>query len=434
MRRRILLAIVLVTATAVLLFAVPLGLAVSRLYLDDEVIRLEREAAQAGQQVGGDIAGDPVEFGGARPGTVLALYAPDGRRVLGQGPDRADRVVRAALVGRLADARGGGEIVTAVPVAREEAVVGVVRAARDDAGVQRRVRRAWLVMAGLGALVVALAALAALSLARRLARPVEELVLSAGRLGAGDFSLEARGSGIPELDAADAALVTTARRLRDVLERERAFTANASHQLRTPLAALRLELEAAVLEGTEPTGAAAFHSALVQVDRLESTVTALLDLARDAPRDRTGTDLRALLAELEPAWRAALDVHGRALRVVVDGGLPPTTAAAQSVREVLSVLVDNAARHGTGSVTIRVRSGGTDTIAVDVRDQGPGVGFPERLFGRRNPGSSGHGIGLTLARALAEADGGSLVYEPAAAVTTFTLLVPVQAASREAGG
>ncbi len=98
-------------------------------------------------------------------------------------------------------------------------------------------------------------------------------------------------------------------------------------------------------------------------------------------------------------------------------------AAPATVRHVLDVLVDNASRHGAGAVTIETRAA-AGGVAIDVRDEGPGIdGDPERLFVRRNRDARHHGIGLTLARSLAEADGGKLQVTHARPGAVFSLFL-----------
>jgi signal transduction histidine kinase len=234
--------------------------------------------------------------------------------------------------------------------------------------------------------------------------------------------VQAPAAGIEEIDAAGSALTRTAERLGELVGRERAFSADASHQLRTPLTGLRLRLETALDGGGDLRPAVV--GALETTDRLERTVDELLALARDAPSARTPADLPALLDELREGWQGPLGEAGRTLRLSVSPGLPGTSASAAATRQILDVLVANATRHGAGAVTVTAREADT-AVAVDVADEGAGVRVPaEQLFRRRTGPAAGHGIGLALARALAEAEGGRLVLARAAPAPVFTLLLP----------
>ena len=115
--------------------------------------------------------------------------------------------------------------------------------------------------------------------ARRLSRPLDALTAAADRLGDGDFSAQVAPSGVVEIDTVARSINATADRLAVVLERERAFSADASHQLRTPLTALRLRLEGEVLSSDDAPRPALVH-ALEEIDRLQSTIEDLLRLAR----------------------------------------------------------------------------------------------------------------------------------------------------------
>jgi signal transduction histidine kinase len=414
MRRRLTAAIVGVSAGALLLFGLPLAFAVTRVYRDEELIRVQRLATSATQAVGTRVSGDdPAELPN-RGAVRLALYDRRGARVGGRGPVRADAVVRQALRGKVGQSTAGGRLVVAVPVARNERVAGVIRADRSGGVVHARARAAWLVMTGIAVAVLALATGIAVVLAGRITRPVETLTRAVRRLGDGDFTVRTTPSGVPELDDAAAALDTTARRLGDLVDRERAFSADASHQLRTPLTALRLDLEA---------GDSAH--ALTQVDRLQETITTLLAAARDGAPGGGRVGLPPLLAELRTSWSGPLAAAGRPLRVVVPGDLPPAAAAGGAVRQILQVLVENALVHGQGPVVVTARRTG-GAIAIDVTDEGPGVtGDIEAIFERRTASALGSGIGLALARSLATAEGGRLVLQRSGPSPTFTLLLAV---------
>ncbi|HKQ02368.1 MAG TPA: two-component sensor histidine kinase, partial [Actinomycetes bacterium] len=143
MRNRVLGAILAATAVAVAFFGLPLALAVQHLYHSEAVVRLEREAARAATRVPDSFAssGDPVELPTPSDETQLALYRADGRLVTGSGPAAVETPLRAAFGGRVAEQTADGRIVVAVPVADEERVVAVVRAAVPAAVVDARVRR-----------------------------------------------------------------------------------------------------------------------------------------------------------------------------------------------------------------------------------------------------------------------------------------------------
>jgi signal transduction histidine kinase len=419
MRRRLVLAIGGVAALAVLLFAVPLGLVIQRTYRDEELLRLQRDTVAATRAI--DLSrsdSDPVELPASPDG--LTVYRRDGARVAGRhGPRRADAIVLQALRdGRPAERAADGRLVVAVPLVVREQVRGAVRAERDDAAVMRAARGTWWTLIALAAGVVALAVLAAVVAGRRLARPLERLAVGARRLGHGDFSVRAPRSGVAEVDDVAAALDSAAARLADLVARERAFSADASHQLRTPLAALRIELEAIELSGDSSPDMA---PALAQVERLQHTIDTLLAVARDAERSGSVTVLRPLLDDVEARWRGRLAAAGRPLAVHVDPADATARISGPVLSEILEVLLDNAFRHGAGAVEVRVRET-SGSLALDVSDEGAGLSStPDAAFARRS--GDGHGIGLALARSLAAAEGARLGVTHAGPQPVFTLLL-----------
>jgi signal transduction histidine kinase len=223
-----------------------------------------------------------------------------------------------------------------------------------------------------------------------------------------------------ELDAVADSLDRTAGRLGDLVARERAFSADASHQLRTPLAAMRIELEALELRGEE------IPAALDQVGRLQQTVETLLAVARDAPRREAVTDLAALADELAGRWRGPLAAEGRPLAVRVLSADHVALVSSRVVGEALEVVLHNALRHGAGAVTVTIRDAG-GLLAIDVSDAGPGfTGDPESAFTRRggDADGDGHGIGLALARSLIQAEGGQLLVSRSGPEPVITVLLP----------
>jgi signal transduction histidine kinase len=418
MRQRLVLAIAGIATGAVVLLAVPLAIVIANGYRDRDLLRLQRDAVSVTRRIDRTGARDPVELPPSKD--VLGVYDAHGRLVVGHGPPGTglvDAVLRGA---RVVDETGDGRLVVGVPLLAGERVSGVVRVERSDRAGARDVRRAWLLIAAVSLGIIGAATAAAVLVARRLALPLERLADDARRLGDGDFSVPPSAqTGVAELDAVGTALDTTARRLDELLTRERAFSADASHQLRTPLQALRIELEAVELRGDAPPEVPA---ALTQVDRLQTTIDTLLAVARDAPRRDVTTDLAEVIEAVAGRWREPLATAGRPLRLAA-----PVHAVAQAspdiVGEILEVLLANAYAHGAGPVGVTVREL-EGHYAVDVSDEGPGLGDePERAFARRAGDGAGHGIGLALARSLAAAEGGRLVVTRSGPGAVLTLLV-----------
>jgi signal transduction histidine kinase len=227
----------------------------------------------------------------------------------------------------------------------------------------------------------------------------------------------------------------TAERLGAMLERSCSFNADASHQLRTPLTALRLDLEALESTGADPQLIAAV---IREADRLEATIVELLSLS-DTPANASSRlcDVAELAAARLDAWRSLAQAAGR--NVVLDvSPVPPVRARPGAIGQCLQVLLDNALEHGAGTITVSVHAvaaggglgltgEGADTkwVRLCVEDEGPGIP-PERreglLSGRADAVS---GRGLALARQLVEAEGGRLTLERAASGALLCLLVPV---------
>jgi signal transduction histidine kinase len=429
-RTRIISVAVLAAVVATVLFAVPLGVGAFEYLMQHEQGHLVGHAQDVALSVAGDVHdGTPIDLEDVEDlvgeDHRVIVYDGNGDRIAGSGPNAPADVVSDALDGDTETDTIGALLVVAVPITYSDEVIGAVAVATPDT-VLRDVTVIWAAMAGLAAAAVTVAWLVGRRQARRLARPLEDLEESAHRLGDGDFSVRAHRGGIPEIDAVGAALDATAARLDDLLARERAFSADVSHQLRTPLAGLRLRLEAAAERTGQGTGSA-IAASLVDADRLEAIIDELLALARAGQAESAGpVDLGALLGELSPEWGARLALHGRDLQVEVDPGVPDARASAAAVRQVLRVLVDNATTHGRGTVTVAVREA-SGAVAVDVADEGPGVQDADgTLFTRRADRRDGHGIGLALARRLAEAEQGRLALS-STTPPVFSLLLPAAA-------
>jgi signal transduction histidine kinase len=430
MRTRIIGLAVWASVLAIVFFGVPLAVAVHQYAVQHERSDLAGVARAVAITVSGDVyAEEPIDYlddldelDDDDPVDV-AVYDQDGEWLAGSRADIGGWELYEALDGGFGGGSEDGRLIVAVPVTHSDEVIGAVLTSVPRSHLWIRVLPVWAGMAALAALAVGIVWLVGRRQARRLALPLEDLAVAARRLGDGDFSVRNRPGGVKEIDAVGSALNSTAGRLDDLLARERAFSADASHQLRTPLAGLRLRLEAA-LEQPDRDLRPAIVASLADADRLEATIEELLALARDTrATPAPAIDLAALLDELSPEWRERLAFQGRNLDLTIEPGTPEVRASGAAVRQVLRILVDNATTHGGGTVAVAVREA-TGAVAIDVSDEGAGVRQPESvLFSRPVDQRGGHGIGLALARRLAVAEQGRLeLMRPSPPI--FTLLLP----------
>lgn len=427
MRRRILRVAVLAVTVAVTLLGVPLAIAVHALLYSNETKELERLALRAAVTVSPDSGpGDPIELPPSDATVQLGIYDRAGRRVAGDGPGRGDRAVSAALQGRVSDLSSSEELVVAVPVSLGERVYAVSRAGSSRPAVQRAVVRSWVAMVLLALAAAGCACALAVAMARRVSRPLEDLVDVARAIGAGNFGHRAPSSGVEEIDRAGDALNETAHRLDELVSRERAFSAHASHQLRTPLTSLRLGLETALsTPGADLEYAA--RRAVIAAEHLSATVEDVLALARGDGTTGGTVDIGDLLAGIRARWHGPLAERGRPLRIRDDDAPSAAAGSDAAIRQILDVLLDNALRHGRGAVEVIARS--TETaVAVDVIDDGSTQNrqlLPSH--GDRGPApdtSQRAGrLGLAMATSLALSQGGRLLHARTEPRTRVTLLL-----------
>jgi signal transduction histidine kinase len=426
LRRRVLMSIMTVTALAVIIFALPLAVAVQRLYRTETVTALQRDAARAAAVVPDTITGGPVGLP-RRPALAssFGVYDTAGRRVAGSGPAHSALAASGARA-QVRDGIEGSDLAVLVPIPSDQKAVGTVRAAVPYRTVTDRVHRAWAAMALLALLAIGLAAVLARRQAVHLAAPLERLTRLARALGNGDFTVRAERFGVREADTASQALEDTAGQLGQLLDRERAFSSDVSHQLRTPLTALMVGLESA-LTRPDVDLRAALNDALSRTEHLRNTVEDLISLVRRPGFAGIPVDLGALLNDVGGRWDPLLAGRGRRLVLLTEPHLPRALAPPAAVRQILDVLISNALWHGDGTVTIAVHATGPQ-VAIEVSDQGDGLpADPAALLADSAERADGHGQGLPLAHALAVAAGGSLVVLRAAPQPVFSLLLAAAA-------
>ncbi|MEU3555476.1 sensor histidine kinase [Streptomyces fragilis] len=308
-------------------------------------------------------------------------------------------------------------LVVASPVIRDGDVVAVVVTDSPTDGMRDRTLRGWLLIAAgeLAAMLVAVGA--ALRLTHWVLRPVRVLDATTHDIATGRLkSRVAAAGGPPELQRLAESFNEMADHVEQVLEQQRAFVADASHQLRNPLSALLLRIELLALE--LPEGNEEIASVRVEGRRLTQVLDDLLDLAlaEHAEPELGLADIGALADERVAAWAPAAEAKG----VTLTGTCPPTTAWADPVTlsSALDAVIDNAVKFTPegGEVHVSVAANGR-TARVVVVDEGPGLTDEElqRVGDRfwrsgRHQNVSGSGLGLSISKALLAAAGGSLEF------------------------
>ena len=406
MRRRIVLAIFAVAALAIALFAVPLAVVVERFVDEESTLRVERQAILAARVVPEDFDNnrDPVELPADTASIHLGLYDRHGSRVAGAGPKTADAATAGALASHVTDTETDASRVVAVPLSVDEQIIGVIRAEQSTVESDARTQRIVILLGLLAVGVVAIGAGIGYVIAGRIARPVRALRDAAVRLGNGDFTLEVPRSKIPEIDQAAVAMTATATRLDDLVTRERSFSADASHQLRTPLAGLRAAIEDE-LEFPRPDRTVVLRESLKDIDRLERTIAELLHIARTPHTNGMAIPLSPLFRDIGAAWHGRLALAGRPLTIRDGHDAPDVRGNQAMLRHALDVLLDNALTHGAGAVQL-YHTVATDAVTITVADEGPG--FADATPPHADD-SAEHGLGLPMARRLVEALPGRLV-------------------------
>lgn len=453
MTRRLVLSYVALTVVVVVILAVPLGSIFAgrerdRLFRDIEhdatvVAALSEDALE---QNATPSIGPTLRRYAREPGGRIVVVDASGRSVADSdaparlGVDFTNRPeMRTALGGRPAEGQRHSNtldadlLYVAVPVASSGVVHGAVRVSYPSATLDHRVRNLWSALAGLGVLVVLIAAAIGYGLAQLVTRPVGRLKAAAMRFAAGELDARAdAASGAPELRDLAQVFNQSASRVQTSLAAQEAFVADASHQLRSPLAALRLRLEN--IESQVSSGASAdVAAAQAETVRLSHIADALLALTR-VPTETaviSAVDAAAVARDRVAAWLPLAEE----LDVALVGSLPDHLWVAgtdDAVAQILDNLIDNAlgvAPGGTGVDVAGVDDG--QAVRLHVRDHGPGLEPEqrERAFDRfwRGPNATpgGSGLGLAIVAQLARACGGSAaLFERAGGGTDATVTLP----------
>lgn len=437
MTRRLVISYLLVSLVVLLILEIPLALFYYQLERERFTATSERDAVILATYYR-DAVGSSSQID---PKPALDYAAGTGSRVIvvdNRGTSVLDTVqepgvsflvreeIQTALAGQLSadfqdDETNGNEVLhVGVPIASGGEVEGALQLGVDAEAVNSRIRRFWGGLLAIAILILAALALVGLTVARSATRPIKQLQASAARFGQGDFSqLEPPGEEVPdEIRQLAQSMNLMGRQLEQLIGRQRSFVADASHQLRTPLTALRLRLEN-LEAGFSPGGSvkAEIEAAIDETVRLSNLVHDLLHLARDDSQPRiVPVDLGALAIERVGIWQAMAEGNAELL-VDVPPGPIKAFAVEGAVEQVLDNLIDNSLHATPDDRRIMVRlEQGQAQHRLTVVDEGPGLTDDQKAraterFWRGDHHRSGSGLGLAVVANLVDASSGQLMLE-----------------------
>ena len=454
MRRRLLLSYLSLTLFVLLALEVPLGVSFANAEHRRLVSQVQTEAFALALQADEPLTPPAVAQTGAnqnapghsdvanlaslarlfhhRTGHSVAIVGSDHRVVAMSGNDgtaigsdaRNESDLATSLRGRTVTGTrrvGHREVLSAsVPVLAGTRAVGAVRVSSSLAIVADRTRANWLLLAGLGGVVALVVLLVSVLLARSFTRPLAELDAGAARLGRGDLASRVPvPDDPPELRGLAESFNATAAQLEELVRSQQAFIADASHQLRTPLAALSLRLENLEAEG-QRRRVEDVQGARTEVRRLGQLVDGLLLLARaeHASGASTIVDVPMVVAGRVDAWSALAAERGVRLDVDSDDGAVRSVPG--RLEQVLDNLLSNALDVAPAGSAVTIDMATSDEqVVVSVRDEGPGMTPEQRArafdrFWRATPSRrerGGFGLGLAIVRRLVLADGGDVMLD-----------------------
>ncbi|XUL89091.1 ATP-binding protein [Streptomyces galilaeus] len=410
MIRQLIVSYVLLVAVALTAFTVPVAFTLTAQLRGDTEQSVRREAKTMALLLSGDAASR------AALDRMVVAYAQE-------TPGTAE--VLPAAQAKTATHWGDGALEVTEPAKRDGRTVGAVRISYPTSDLTRRLWQIWGFRAILAVGVLAVAAGLGALVARRLTRPLRQLNDMASKFSDGDLTARTPVTGPHETQTLARTLNQAGERLDTLIASQRIFVADASHQLRTPLTALRLSLDN-IADGVDDEFVREdVDQATAEVVRMSRLVNGLLVLARAEAKVTAAEPLplREIVAERLSVWRPAADERGVeiALRGSVVDGRPLVLASPGHLEQVLDNVLSNALEVSPDGAKITVRSESRgDEVELTVTDEGPGMSDADksRAFdrfwrGQGLTGRSGSGLGLAVVRQLVTDDGGTVALRDA---------------------
>jgi signal transduction histidine kinase len=426
--RRILIALIALTAALLVAAVVPLALQAAAHERDafiDDAQATAHSVAEIAEEKLGDNAADPALtaalLNAARQHDVLLLLNSAGHVVAHRGQPPRDWAALAAQATQSGDLTKmtKDSVIVAEPVLNDRnisgASIGTVVLQRSLNSLNANIANLWLYVTVLGGAALIAAALIAITFARWVSKPLVTMDAAARRLADGNLAVRApAGSGPPELRRMAATFNMMAGRLETLVHAHGVMLADVSHQLRTPLAALRLRIDLLAAD-SGPAAAAELAGAQGEIARLSRLVDGLLAVARaeSVTEQVVSMNLIPAVTERVSAWQPVADGHDVKLVVQAAGSVdrPRIALGVGHLEQILDNLLANAidalAEGGTVTVTVSSSEGGSTLV---VADDGPGMTEQERsrAFMRFTSGSAnGTGLGLAIVHRLVTSNGGT---------------------------
>ena len=399
MRRWLSLYALSVTSIVIVAFLIPLAILIRDLSADRALSAAEREA----QAVARFVATTPDDGFGALEASLtsidrISVVIPDGTVLGADLPSNIDLDAAQTRVQAYRQPLADGEAVV-VPVLRsaDDVWVVVVDVPREE--LTENVATAWVILGGLGLAMMALALVAADRIGQAVIRPVNDLVEATHELGRGNLDVRVAPAGPHELEEVGSAFNTLTQRVVSLMNRERESAADLAHRLRTPLTALKLDIEAMSQH-------ADVSRLQRDVDDLERVTSRIIADARRPLRTGSVCDLVPVVSERATFWGHLADDQARIWDMDIEPSSYVVAASSDDVEAALDAVFGNIFAHtspGTG-YRVRLRSAGP-LAEFTVSDDGPGIASPE-LLRRGASGGDSTGLGVDIVRALAEDIGG----------------------------